>query len=133
MKKLRLIFFTILGLVAFWGCEYNFIVPEMEYQIIPDDGGTGPDISFATSVEPVFNSSNNCTACHRTGGTSPDLTTGKAYASISNSKYINLADPEASKIYSYLAPNTSTHTHKKYTAAQAATVLNWIKQGAKNN
>ena len=133
MKKLKIIFLVILVAIGFGGCEYNFIVPE----IVPytpggdDDSNGGGDISFVKSVEPIFNNGNNCTACHKTGGIKPDLSTGKAFASITS--LINTANPEASKIYSYPAPATSTHTHKKYTAAQAATVLAWIEQGAKNN
>jgi len=134
MKKISLIIF-VFALIFTAGCKYDFIVEEE----IPVDGGGGgggggtTDISFAQTIEPIFNNGNNCTACHKTGGTKPDLSTGKAYTSISNAAYINSATPESSKIYSVVEPGSSTHMHKKYTAAQAANVLNWIKQGAKNN
>lgn len=132
MKKFSIVFFVFFLALLFAGCRYNFIVPEDVPPIDNGGGGGGStDISFAQAVEPIFNNGNNCTACHKTGGTSPDLSTGKAYASVA--KLINTASPESSKIYLYPAPATSTHTHKKYSATEAATVLNWIKQGAKNN
>jgi hypothetical protein len=36
-------------------------------------------------------------------------------------------------IYSFPGPTTSTHSWKKLTAGQAAIILAWIKDGAKNN
>ena len=137
MKKFSILL-VVLILTILTGCKYDFIVPEVTPPI--DNGGTNgggnggsTDISFATAVEPIFNNGNNCTACHKTGGTNPDLATGKAYASINKPAYISLTTPESSKIYLYPSPTTSTHTHKKYTAAEAATILKWIQQGAKNN
>ncbi len=136
MKIFNIILFAFI-LALLTGCKYDFIVPEV---VPPIDNGGGnnngggtTDISFSKSVEPIFTNSNNCTACHKSGGTNPDLSTGKAYTSINKATYINTTTPESSKIYLYPSPTTSTHTHKKYTAAEAATVLNWIKQGAKNN
>ena len=63
----------------------------------------------------------------------PALTTDNAYASINKSRYINSGTPEQSLIYTYPHPDTSTHVRKKYSAAQAANILLWIQQGAKNN
>ncbi len=134
MKKIGIIFLTSFLALVITGCVYNFVIPEQEYTYNPggsSGGGGSSDISFSKNVEPIFNTGSNCTACHKSGGTNPDLTTGKAYASIAS--LINTANPENSKIYLYPAPTTSTHSHKKYTTAEAATVLNWIKQGAKNN
>ncbi len=64
----------------------------------------------------------------------PDLSTGNAYSSLNSSRYINTSNPESSLIYTHPNPaNTSEHSQKKYTEAQAALVLTWITQGAKNN
>jgi hypothetical protein len=133
MKKIGIIFLTSFLALVFTGCVYDFVIPEQVYQYNPggSSGGGSSDISFSKNVETIFNTGNNCTACHKSGGTNPDLTTGKAYASITS--LISTSSPETSKIYLYPAPTTSTHSHKKYTAAEATTVLNWIKQGAKNN
>ncbi len=132
MKILKLSLVVVLFIFLFSECRYSFIVPEEIIVIDPDD----PDakqVSFAKDIVPIFTSGNNCTACHNTGGTSPDLTAGKAYASLNSTRYINTATPAESKIYHYIEPGTSTHTRKKYTAAQAALVLGWIQQGAKDN
>lgn len=127
MKIIKLLF-GILFLVAILGaCKYDFIVPEDILVIDPDDPDA-PEVSFAADILPIFN---NCTACHDTGGQSPDLTTGNAYNSINSNRYINKETPEESKIYTEPAP-TGKHP-KKYTAAQSALILGWIAQGAKNN
>lgn len=123
--KLLAIAFLILMAAA---CQYDFIVPE---ETIPVEPGT--EISFATQVLPIFTDNNNCTLCHKTGGTSPDLTAGKAYTQLNTAKYINKAAPEQSLLYKAVAPGQGFAGHKTVTAAQAALILGWIQQGAKNN
>lgn len=132
MKILRIILmvFVITSLLS--GCSYNFIVPE-EVPIIDPDDPDAPQVSFADDIIPIWNNNNNCTSCHKTGGQKPDLTPANAYASVNSTRYINSSTPEESKIYKYPHPDTSTHVTKKYNAAQAALVLAWIQQGAKNN
>lgn len=129
LKKLSVI--CIVGFL-FTGCLYNFIVPEPEGPTDPDDPNA-PEVSFSADIIPIWNDNNNCTACHKTGGTAPDLTTDNAYSSVNSSKYINHDSPEESVIYLVPHPDQSGHSQKKYTAAQANTILLWINQGAKNN
>ncbi len=107
-------------------CQYEFVV---EPELPPIDPTV--DIKFATEIAPLFES-NQCLACHKTGGTAPDLTADKAYASIVPA-LINSADHETSLIYWYPHPDASTHNFKKYKKADAELILAWIKQGAKNN
>ncbi len=132
MKILKFILAVIVVALLFGGCKYDFIVPEKIPVIDPDD----PDaeqISFSEDILPIFNDNNNCTSCHKTGGQIPDLTSANAYSSLNTTRYLNSSSPEESRIYSVPAPTTSTHTHKKYSAAQAALVLAWIQQGVENN
>jgi hypothetical protein len=133
MKKLKILFSLIFFTFLFSGCLYNFVLPEESLPPVDPDDPDAPEISFTAVIEPIFNNSNNCTSCHKTGGTAPDLTTGNAYASINSSRYINTATPEESKIYTHTHPDTNTHKQKKYTSNQADQVLLWISQGAKNN
>ncbi len=134
MKILKLMLAVTFVSLLFSGCTYNFIVPE-EVPVIDVNDPDAPQISFATDILPIFNNGNNCTSCHKAGGQMPslDLTTDKAYASLSSTRYLNSASPEESVIYLHPNPETTTHMHKKYTAAQAALILGWIQQGAKNN
>jgi hypothetical protein len=128
MKKSLFLIFVSATMLFLGGCYYDWIVPE-EVPTIPDD----VEVSFAQSILPIFNTGNNCTACHRSGGTSPDLTTANAYNQLNTSKYINLTTPEESAIYKVPNASAAKQHHKVYTAQQAALVLAWIKQGAKNN
>jgi hypothetical protein len=123
MKKSPIFLILILFALFMNGCKYDFILPK-EVPVI-----TGP-VSFATQVAPIF-SSDKCTDCHN-GGQAPDLRAANAYAQIVPA-LINSATPESSLIYAFPAPATATHTWKKYTAGNAAIVLAWIKDGAKNN
>ena len=130
MKKFKIFFFAaVIGLIIS-ACEYNFLVEEELPPI--NGGGNGEEtVYFSTDIQPIFTA--NCAGCHNTGGRAPDLSAGKAYQSIGNAKYINVSSPEQSLIYAYPGPGTSTHTQKKYTAAQAQLILVWIQEGAKNN
>lgn len=105
-------------------CEYEFI--EVEEVDINEP------VSFSEDILPIFTSNDNCTACHKPGQTSPDLTPGAAYNSIVPN-LINTTDPSTSKIYQYPNPSSATHGFKKYTQVQAGKVLAWITQGAENN
>ncbi len=121
------IFFILMALVS--SCQYDTLVKPVIPPPNPAD-----TISFAKTIEPIFNDNSNCTVCHNTGGQVPDLTTGYAYNSITSMGLINISDPVSSKIYWIPNPvNSSGHTWKKYTDVQAQFVLQWIKQGALDN
>jgi|WetSurMetagenome_2_1015567.scaffolds.fasta_scaffold1533528_1 hypothetical protein len=124
MKKRNIFFISIFFALFANSCKYDFILPEQVPVITTPPG-------FAAQVAPIF-TTGNCTACHSTGGQAPDLTSANAYAQIVPN-LINTATPENSLIYSFPGPKTSTHTWKKLTAGQAAIILAWIKDGAKNN
>ncbi len=124
MKKSPIFLVLILFALSLNSCKYDFILPE----IVPPITET---VSFSTQIVPIFSAGNKCTACHN-GGQSPDLRAASAHAQIVPA-LINAATPESSIIYSFPAPTTGTHPWKKYTAGEAALILKWIKDGAKNN
>jgi hypothetical protein len=126
--KSRQIFAILTLLLAglLTSCEYEVIVPDVPF-IDPE-----VPVKFSEQIAPIFSAGNACTACHKTGSTPPDLTADRAYNAIVPA-LVNTADPESSSIYWYAHPNSSSHSWKKYSAAEAAIILEWIKQGAKNN
>lgn len=128
MKKNQIFPWLIgLGLILFFAsCEYEFIDSPPVPPPNPED-----TIYFSTDILPIFN--DNCTSCHKTGGTAPDLTEANAYTNITSGGLVDLANPEQSKLYDIPRPGSSTHNWKKYTQAQSEDVLNWIRQGALNN
>lgn len=82
---------------------------------------TGP-VSFATDVQPIFNS--KCTGCHPAAG-GLDLTAGNSYASIHNGRVVAF---ETANSLIYTVP-TGSHS-ETYTSTEAAIVSAWIEQGA---
>jgi hypothetical protein len=132
MKIIKLLMAVVAIAFIFANCNYNFIVPIDVTPPDPDKPDT-VDISFSQEILPIWNDGNFCTSCHTTGKTAPDLSTDNAYRAINNSRYINTGTPEESLIYTYTHPDTNTHMRKKYNSAQAAKILKWIQQGAKNN
>jgi hypothetical protein len=131
MKTLKFLITVVVIALLFGGCKYDFIVEE-EIPVIDPGDPNAEQISFSTAILPIFTTGNNCTSCHSTGKTAPDLTAANAYSAIV-SKYINTTTPEQSTIYTVPKPDVSGHSQKKYTANQAALILIWIQQGAKNN
>ncbi len=120
MKKHSIFFILIAFSLLIGGCKYDFILPE----VVPPMA----NISFATQITPIF--TDECTECHKTGGTAPNLTAASAYNQIM-AGYVNLTSPEQSKILTF--PGSSSHSWKKFTATESATILQWISEGAKNN
>lgn len=115
----------LLFLLAFTtGCYYDSVVPPA-FEV--------KDVSFSTEVEPIFYTDTKCTSCHIAGGSAAflDLSQGIAYTSINVPKYIDMASPESSVIYTKPAPGQGHF--KAYTNEEAAYVLQWIKEGALDN
>ncbi len=87
----------------------------------------GDTIKFSTDVVPIFNA---CIGCHNGTIQTPDLE-HDPYQSLINGHYVNVADPTQSIIYIQL---TTVPSHiARVTPDQVQIILEWIKQGAKNN
>lgn len=128
MKTRQLItIFSLVLLGLLTSCKYDVISPE---KVPPID--TIVPVKFTQQIVPIFTTGNNCTSCHKAGATPPDLTAANAYSAIVPS-LINTANAASSAIYWHTHPNSTTHSWKKYTMAEAALILVWIQQGAKNN
>lgn len=105
-------------------CQYKFIVEPVVPPPNPED-----TISFSLQIEPIFTDI-GCVDCHPSFH-KPDLTPGNAYNSITSEGLVDTTNPEQSILYVH--PSPSGDHYKKYTSADAALVLQWITQGAKNN
>ena len=126
MKKILLQAITVFVIIVFAAsCQYKFIV---EPVIPPPE--PGDTVSYSLQVEPIYGEQ-GCTGCHSTGGQKPDLTVGNSYESITSMGLVDTADAAASRIYYYPLPDGNHYA--KYTSAQAATILLWIEEGAKDN
>ena len=125
MKKRLIFLITILFSLFITSCRYDFVLP------VPEVPVTG-NVSFATQVAPIFSTGSKCTSCHKPGGQSPDFTAANAFGSIMPA-LVNTTSPAQSKIYTFAGPTTATHTWKKLSAGEAAIILQWVTQGAKNN
>lgn len=129
MRKLLQNMLVLAGIIMIAAsCQYKFIVEPVIPPVDPED--TVNPISFSMEIEPIFGNA-SCTDCHNTGGTKPDLSTGNSYNSITTLGFVDTDDPESSIIY--VKPLPSGSHYKKYSSSEAALVLGWIQQGAKNN
>lgn len=121
MKKHSIFFVLILLALFLGGCKYDFILP---VETPPVDNG-GQPISFATQVLPALNT--KCNSCH--SAQAPLMTASAAYAQLVPA-YVNTATPASSKLYI----NAASGSHyAQVSSSQAAIILQWIKEGAKNN
>jgi hypothetical protein len=122
VKKLRqnLVAVIILATVAgFTSCE--------KFKILPQPFDPSATWSFKTDIQPIF-INDKCTDCHN-GTRSPDLRDGKSYNSLTNGGYVN-APAGTSRLYSKM---TSSDHLSRSSETDRLKVLNWIKQGAKDN
>ena len=121
----KILLLVIVAAFMVGSCMYDWEIPEEIPDIDPNE-----EISFSEEILPIFTSGNNCTACHN-GSQIPDLREDNAYSSLNNTRYINKTSPGESRIYA--VPDPDGNHYKKYTGTQAALILAWIEQGAKNN
>lgn len=105
------------------GCYYDELTEN-----IPID----TNVSFKMDIQPIF--TNNCTSCHPSLVSSPDLTDGNSYNSITNGIYIVPNSVDASLLYQRLLGDPSVMPPSgSLPKAQIALVEMWIEQGALNN
>lgn len=130
MKNYFMHLMILFGFILLAGsCQYKFIVEPVAPPPNPED-----TVSFSLQVIPIWNDGNNCVSCHNGQPQRPDLRPESAYNEIMSMGLVDNTTAEESLIYKHPNPDeTGSHTWKKYTNSQAATVLQWIKQGAKNN
>jgi len=122
MKKRFGILAGLVMVLILGACEYETIVPKQV--VLPDE-----PVKFSTQIAPMFDEA-GCTACHA-GATNPDLRPDKAYESLVNGGYLNIAVPDDSKLIKKI--NSNHGTASNLSAEQKALLLKWIKEGAKNN
>lgn len=122
-KVTRFAFVGALLMTLFSGCEYDYI-------LTPPAPPITQEVKFSTDILPIFNGGCNVSGCHATGAWDPDLTSGNAFASLNSLGLIDTITPQNSTLYKVM----STGSMKAYsTPGDAALVLAWITQGAKQN
>ena len=85
-------------------------------------------ISFSEGIQAIFKAQ-NCISCHN-ASRNPDLRTSNAYNSLINGQYVDTTNPEESRIVTML----NGSYHKDFTTQKdKQLILDWIKQGAKDN
>ena len=123
-KQLSIILIVIIaGFTT--SCNYDQIEPKKGDFEIPDE-----PISFSTQIQPIFTA--KCVSCHPPTA-NLDLQDGTAFGQITQTKYMDLANPDQSLIYTYPNPSSGTHSYKKYSDQEAFLLLTWIQEGAENN
>lgn len=93
-------------------------------------------VSFSSDIIPILSKTCSISGCHNTGGQTPDLTSAKAFSSLTIGGFITTATPDQSVLYLYLIgkktpemPLGSANNPSNINQL----VLAWIQQGAKNN
>jgi len=107
-------------------CKYDDILPPE-----PDPGIT---ISFTADVVPIFNGSCNVSSCHNGSGPSPDLRASVAYDNLWGAELLDTIEPVNSELYLWMTGTKGLAMPPQgVQPADAAIILQWIDQGAKNN
>ena len=121
-RALQLFLAMVFGVFFFMSsCTSDTLVPQ-----IPSPS---QKVSFSGDIQPIFNQS--CTGCHAPGLNSPNLTAGSSYQSLMSMHLIDTVTPANSILYKKVVSPGSMSSY--CTAAQAQLILQWIKQGARDN
>lgn len=122
-RTINTLIVLIVGIILMASCTDKYITKPYVPPPPP-----GYQYSLTTDVQPVFDG--KCARCHKTGFTPPDLTSGNSYASLTSMNLINTGNPTSSVLYKKMNDGSmATYC----TQQDADVVLQWIKQGAKNN
>jgi hypothetical protein len=126
-NKLIIQLFIVVGIgfLSATSCTYDEVLP---YK--PDPG---VDVLFSADIIPIFEANCNSAGCHNGSGPSPDLRASVAYDALWNGGYINIETPEQSNLYLWMTEALGPMPPLGSNATNNANVLQWIKQGAKNN
>lgn len=102
----------------------NKLTNELEWSF-----ATVPEfIGFNDIVKPIF-TAENCNSCHNENR-DPDLRDGYEYNSLINGQFVDVNKPEDSRIIEML----NGDYHESFTSKkEKRLILEWIKQGAKDN
>jgi hypothetical protein len=92
------------------------------------------DVTYTADVVPILEKNCSLSGCHSAGGIEPDLSADKAYGSLTNGGYIEVANPANSRLYGLLSGRLApTMPVGGKDPEIAAIILAWINQGAQNN
>jgi len=122
-RTLNTLIVLIAGITLMASCTDKYIT--QPYVAPPPPGY---QYSLTTDVQPVF--TGKCISCHKPGNVAPDLTSGNSYASLISMNLINTGNPTSSVLYRKMNDGSMA---AYCTQQDADVVLQWIKQGAKNN
>ncbi|MCZ4693752.1 hypothetical protein DWB61_09940 [Ancylomarina euxinus] len=101
----------------------NALAEDFEWRFTTIPG----ELKFSEMIQPIF-TDQSCISCH--GGTqNPDLREAYAYASLVDGNYVNIASPNDSRIIKQLKGRHAGFITQK----EENLILEWIKQGAKDN
>jgi hypothetical protein len=120
----------LMGVLTLAGCyKADTVYPSTDKVL-------GTEVSFAKDIVPIFTAKCSITGCHSSGGHSPDLSAVKAYNSLMNGGFIDVAVPKNSKLYQRLTGQLTPAMPLIGSSNPSninALVLTWITQKAKNN
>lgn len=125
MKRFTVTAISI-GIVALSlnACYYD---EEIVFQGLPTN------VSLKNDVTPILEANCSITGCHDAAGShTPSLTAENVYSSLINGNYVNVIEPEKSKIYVEMNEGGMPPSGKLGTN-DLKIILGWITEGAQNN
>ena len=115
-----------IGFALVMSCKYD--------EMLPPEPDPTLQVKFSEDIVPIFNASCNGSSCHNGSGPSPDLRASVAYDNLWGAELLDTIEPANSEIYLWMTGAKGlTMPPQGVQPADAATILQWIDQGAKNN
>ncbi len=113
---------------------------EKDNYFLPKETPVNPNvpISFSQDIQPIFDASCATSGCHDGQNDDPNLSSGNAYAGLFSTGDIDTVNAENSKLYKRVAGVSGAlmppvSSGGPLSSNQVSLILNWIKQGAKDN
>jgi len=128
-KKILGFALAMVSILVVTGCFKDRVLPASGQVVV-----ITKDVHFTSDIAPIFAKSCALSGCHAAGAHKPDLSSGSAFASLTSGNYLSTSSPETSELYQWLSGKRGTQMPPNgLDPTINATVLAWIKQGAKND
>lgn len=126
MKSKILSMAALLLVIGFSGCYKDILSPGQDPSAPPQD------VSFSGDLQPIFTASCATAGCHDGIAHKPALTAGESYNAIIGGGFVNTVVPANSVLYTEVKSGSMPPTGA-LKPSDVQKILDWIRNGAKNN
>ena len=129
LTKIKFHHLLLIGALALGSCQKEYVKPKPPTPPPPPGA-----VKFAADIVPICTTHWSVAGCHDAAGGAPvNLSPSTAHAELFSNSEIDTANDDDSNLYKRMTDAANPMPPAGLLPSEAAKVLAWIKDGAKNN